>query len=140
MLPVSLKDNKSNVSVVISPHGEMITAPFSPNQIQHYKMDMINTAYVFAPPLVGSSMRLQNILMYGSKNVGVNDATVVIYTSLDPTATAGTTVMEFEVPEKQSRDLINLNIALPEGVYLLATTNDNDIYMTMMGYYIHNSI
>ena len=43
--------------------------------------------------------------------------------------------MEFEVPKYGTRDLIGLNLKLGSGVYLSAKTDDNDIYLTMMGYY-----
>lgn len=120
----------------VTHNGELVVAPIAPNASQHHKMDTINTAYNFAPIVAGKKMVLQNILVYGNKNVGVNDATVTIYTANSPTSTTPIeTILEFEVPEKQSRDIIGLNLEIGEGLHLNAKTDDNDVFLTMMGYY-----
>lgn len=136
MLPVNIKGADDRL-VEVSQNGELFVAPLSPNISQHWNMDTIDTAYNFAPPVKGQRMRLQNILMYGNKNVGAGDATVVIYTANSATSlTPVDVVMEFEIPKYGTRDLISLNLELKPGVYLNAKTNDNDVFLTMMGYYI----
>lgn len=134
---VYVRDGRNDRAVDITPNGEMVVSAIKPNISVHHKMDTINTAYNFAPIVTGKRMILQNILVYGNKNVGINDATVTIYTAdaLEST-TPIRTVLEFEVPEKQSRDIIGLNLDLGSGVFLNATTDDNDVFLTMMGYYV----
>lgn len=128
--------NGSKNAVRVSSNGELVVAPLESNASQHHKMDTINTAYNFAPIIAGRSMILQNILVYGNKNVGVNDATVTIYTADSPTSTTPIDIiLEFEVPEKQARDIIGLNLEISEGLHLNAKTDDNDVFLTMMGYY-----
>ncbi len=136
MLPIIIRGADSYVAAKVSNIGELLVAPFAPNETQHHSMTSINTAYVFAPPKGGQRMRLQNILMYGNKSVGTGDANVIIYTSRDPTALTGNIVMELELPKYATRDLIGINLELPAGQYLLAKTDDNDVFMTMMGYYV----
>ncbi len=133
--PVTIRDPASGVGQAVTGNGESVGSAISPNDSQYWEMSSIGTPYVFAPPVAGKRMRLMNVLMYGNKGIGTNDATVDIYTSIDPTATSGTTVIQFELPKYASRDLIGLNLELPEGVYLLATTNDATVFLTMMGYY-----
>ena len=124
-------------SVAVNEHGELIVGAISPNESRHHNMTLVNTAYNFAIPVMGKKMRLQNILLYANKGVGVNDASVVIYTADSPTSlTPIETVMEVEIPKYGSRDLIDLNLQLPSGVYLNAKTDDATIFATMMGYYI----
>ena len=133
-IPVQLVGG--GAEVVVTSHGELVVAPLSPNVSKHHTMALVDTAYNFAVPIIGSIMRLQNILIYANKGVGVNDATIEIYTanaidSLDVIET----VMTIELPKYASRDLIGLNLELPEGVFLNAKTDDNTVYATMMGYY-----
>lgn len=120
----------------VTARGESVVAPAAPNVSSHWTMVDVDTAYNFAPPLTGKIMRLQNILMYGNKSVGTNDASIVIYTANSPTAIDGTTILELELPKYASRDLIGINLELPEGVYLNAKTNDSTVFLTMMGYYV----
>lgn len=135
-LPVTLQ-SLDGYSARITNHGELIVAPASPNTVQHHSMTSINTAYSFAPPIAGSKMLLQNILMYGNKGIGTNDATVIIYTANSETSTAPIdVVLELELPKYANRDLIGLNLELPVGVYLNAKTNDATVFLTMLGYYI----
>lgn len=136
MLPITLKDNESNVSASISNLGELIVAPLSPNSSVHHSMVIIDTPYIYAEPIASRTLRLQNILIYANKDVGPNDASVLIYTSDDATSLTGDTVIEFEMLKNTSRDLIGLNLTLQSGVYLLAKTNDNTVFLTMQGYYV----
>lgn len=130
-----LTDLSNGNRVKISPNGELITSSLSPNISIHHTMDTADTSYNFAPPQTGFKMRLQNILMYADKNVGVNDASIVIFTANSPIATTGTTILELELPKFASRDILGLNLELPEGVYLNAKTNEANVFLTMMGYY-----
>ena len=121
----------------VSSNGELSVSPVAPNVTQHWSMTAIDTAYNFAPPISGKKMRLQNILIYGNKNIGASDATVIIYTANSATSTdVLETVLEIELPKYKDRDLIGLNLQLPEGVFLNAKTDDNTVFLTMMGYYL----
>ena len=133
----TITDGQSDRTVDISPNGELIVAPIHPNQSVHWKMDVINTAYTFASITSGKRMILQNVLLYGNKNVGATDSTVTIYTADSATSlTPIQTILEFEVPKYGTRDLMNLNLDLGSEVFLNAKTDDNDIFITMMGYYV----
>ena len=125
-----------NAEVQVTAHGELVVAPLSPNVSKHHTMALVDTAYNFAVPKIGQIMRLQNILIYANKGVGTNDATIEVYTTnaIDSLEVIET-VLTIELPKYASRDLIGLNLELPEGVFLNAKTDDNTIYATMMGYY-----
>lgn len=137
--PINIIDRQTGAAQRVTNNGEAVSAVISPNQSQQWEMLVTDQPYVFAPPVSGKSMRLMNILMYANKSVGVGDASVSIYTSPDPESLTGTTVMDFELPKYAIRDLIGLNLALPEGIFLLAITNDATVFMTMMGYYADTS-
>ena len=136
-LPVKLVcDENGGSTPIITVNGELVVAPFSTNISIHNKMDTVDIAYNFTEARAGKTMILQNILVYANRNVGVNDATICIYMADSPTSTTIVSeVLEFELPQKNSRDMIGLNLALPEGLFLNAKTNDNDVFLTMMGYY-----
>lgn len=136
MLAIEIVGNHGHVAKVTH-SGELVVAPVLPNESKHQTMAIIDTAYSFASPVSGKKMRLENILIYANKGVGTNDATVIIYTANSLTSLiAIDTILEIELPKYSSRDLIGLNLQLPEGIFLNAKTNDNTIFMTMMGYYL----
>lgn len=130
-----LTDLGNGNRVGISTNGELYVAPLNPNISVHHTMDTVDTAYNFAVPQTGFKMRLQNILIYGDKAIGTNDASIVIYAATSANATTGTVILELELPKYASRDIIGLNLELSEGVHLNAKTNDNNVFLTMMGYY-----
>jgi len=133
-LPISIFGDCGK-SAAVSGNGEVRVAPLKPNQLLHNKMDTIDTAYVFAIPFIGQRMIMENVLISTDNFIGVNGADVTIYLATTPDATTGTTLMEFNIPKNHSRDIVGLNLAIDEGFYLLAKTNDATVYATMMGYY-----
>ena len=134
-MPIEIVNGHGNVAKV-TPFGELVVAAAAPNISRHQTMALVDTAYNFAEPVHSKNMRLENILIYANKGVGVNDATVIIYTAnaID-SLVAIDIILTIELPKYASRDLIGLNLELPEGVFLNAKTDDNTVYATMMGYY-----
>lgn len=126
--------------VVVTGNGSLVVGSISPNTSKHWAMTATNAAYIYATPIPGKKMILQNVLMYGNKGIGAGDAAVIIYTSANPAGvspTNGDIVLEMELPKYSARDILGLNVELPEGVYLLAKTDDATVFLTMMGYYVN---
>ena len=45
-------------------------------------------------------------------------------------------IFQFEMLKNSSITLLGLNILCTEGIYINGKTDDDDVYATMMGYYI----
>ena len=57
--------------------------------------------------------------------------------SVGPASTTQTTVvLSTEMVKQSSRDLIGLNLEVAEGRWVNAVTDDDDVFVTVMGYYI----
>jgi hypothetical protein len=100
-------------------------------------MGTADTPVSFFAPQQGKRFIITDILLYANKNVGVGDATVTIYESSDgpATATQDKILMQTEMLKQTHRDMIGLNLATQEGHWLNGVTNDDDVFVTIMGYY-----
>lgn len=82
---------------------------------------------------------ITDIILRGDKNVSNTvDATVTIYeSSVGPdSATQTKVVLSTVIPRSGVLVLNGLNLEVTEGRWVNAVTSDNNIYVTIMGYYI----
>lgn len=125
----------------VTQYGQVVVAPTDFSASSTVKMEAIDTAYNYIIPLSGSKIVITDILLYANRNVGVNDATVDIYTSdVGPAETTiKETLLETEMLKQASRDLIGLNLIVEEGRWVNGKTDDDDIFCTIMYYYIRGT-
>jgi hypothetical protein len=136
MLSVGIK-NGNGVEARVTSRGELVVAPLGFSEARFNLLAVINTAYNFTQPKASQRFCITGICMYADKNVAAGDATVNIYEATSSTSTAAVkTLFSFEMPKQTTRDIIGLNLLVSEGVWLNATTNDNNIFITILGHYI----
>lgn len=136
MLPVSLVDLKTSISAKVTSLGQVVTAPFDYDESSTVELAVAGTIYNFFAGRPGFNFIITTILIYANRNVGVNDATVQIYESVS--AASGTSLKEIlttEVLKQSARDLLPLNLKVTEGNFINAETDDDDVFVTIMGYY-----
>lgn len=122
----------------VTPYGQVVTGPVAYNRISTQTLDVNNQVYNFVAPLLGHNIVIDGILLYANKGVGTNDASVVLYESAEGPASAvhTTVILETEMVKKTSRDLIGLNYLCSQGVWINATTDDDDVFVTLLYYYV----
>lgn len=138
-LPVQIQSN-SGQSISINKAGEISAINGNYDLAVFNELDVINTAYNFYPPDGSKQFIMTGFLIYGDKQVSaVTNATVVIYeaTSSD-TVTESRVLIQVEVGQNQSIPFPNIKILANSGKYINAKTSDDDIHMTIFGYYIQN--
>lgn len=138
MLRVQIVGQDSHV-VQVSPTGEIAVSPVRYNETVFKELAEPNIAYNFYGPHVGEQFVLVSMLAYGDKQVGTStNATVIVYEgeSID-TITISRVLLQFEVGQNQSVPFAPINVLVNKGVWINAQTDDDDIHMTLLGYYIN---
>jgi len=128
----------SDFKACITKAGQLTTAPFSYDETMHVELGEPDTGYVFYNPKENKRFVITGFVAKADKQVSSTvDAEVVIYESEDSDTTVASKILfETAMVEGDSLVVMPLNIITTEGVWLNAKTTDDDIHMTIMGYYI----
>ncbi len=139
MIDAIIKDGTGTGSKArVSPFGQVITGPVDYNSVSTQTMAVNDQVYNFVEPIAGRRIVVDGLLIYADKAVGANDASIVIYESTEgpDSATASVTILETEMLKKSSRDIFGVNFLCQEGSWINATTNDNNVFLTILYYYV----
>jgi len=130
--------NKGLHEVAITSAGQLITAPLHYDETEFRTLGTANTAYNFYEPQTQNQFVITSMTLKADSNVhATTDTTVTIYEATDTTDTvAAKILMQFVVLKGDLVVTTPLNILVNSGVYINAKTTDDDIHMTIMGYYI----
>ena len=137
MISVTLNQNGNPAKVTES--GELVVAPLSFDETKFNELAEDDTAYNFYEPKPNKQFVITSMLAYGDKQVGSQtNATVEVY---EAASSDSTTVLKclikFEIGQNQAIPFTPLRVLVKEGVWVNAKTDDDDIHMTVMGYYIN---
>ncbi len=118
--------------------GQLVTAPYAYDETEFRELAEPNTAYNFYKSKPGEQFVITGVLFRADKQVSSTvDATVVIYeATTDSTTTVSKISIQFAVVQGDIINATPLNILVNEGRYVNAKTTDDDMHMTIMGYYI----
>ena len=128
-------DPKTGISARVTEFGQLVTAPLNFSTPVSVEVDDINTAFLLVSPEDGKNIIVDSIVITGNRDIGVNDATVVIYSAtseddINPVAAE----VSLEIAKNSNIPLTGLNFIIPEGRFFLAKTNDATVFITI-GYY-----
>jgi len=135
---VQVVSNENGRSVKVTKSGEMVVAPLAYSDTKFNLLDATATAYHYYPPLSGKQFVISCVLVFGDKEIAnASDTTIEIYEAASTTETTVSKVlMTFGLGQLTSLAITPLNILVNPGVYVNAKTDDDDVYLTIMGYYI----
>lgn len=117
--------------------GELVVAPFTYDETEFRELAEDDTAYNFYEPKPGHQFVITGFNMKADRDVSQTiDAVVIIYEaeSIDTTTVAKTLFQEAMI--RGERTSLSTHILVNSGVWINAKTSDDDIHMTIMGYYI----
>ncbi len=139
MIDVNILDGSGNGrKAKVTPIGQLVTAPASYDETVFKELAVDDTAYNFYDAKAGEQFVVTGVLFRADKQVSSTvDATVVIYeATTDSTTTVSKVLIQFAVVQGDIINATPLNILVAEGRYVNAKTTDDDIHMTIMGYYV----
>lgn len=137
-LKTEIVGGRKSVVAKVTPSGELVVAPLRYDETEFNELAEIDTAYNFYATKAGQQFVITGIVAYGDKQVNANsNATVVVYEATNTDViTVSRVLMQFEIGQNQGLPLTGLHILVNPGVYVNAKTDDDDVHMTIMGYYI----
>ena len=141
MIDVKLQDSKGTKNGVrVSDAGQLVTAPLAYSTPIARTLGTANTAVNVIAPNTGCRIVITDVVIYGNRQIGANDATFVLYeaSSID-TTTVDKTIMQFEVLKQSSIVMTGLNIITNTGVFINAKTDDDDVFLFVGAYFIPDS-
>ncbi len=127
-------DHKARVTAF----GQVITGPVDYNSVATQELAVASTVYNFVEPLAGHRIVVDGLLLYANRNVGVNDATVTIYESTvgPDSAVISQTILQTQMLKQSRADIIGINFLCSEGSWINASTDDDDVFLTVLYYYV----
>jgi len=137
--PVQLIDGRGTKNKgCITPIGQLVVSPFSYDETTHIELATPDTAYNFYTPEPEQQFVITGFIAKADKQVSNTvDAQVVIYEGLyNDTIIVDKVLFETAMVSGDNIVATPLNILVSEGKYVNAKTSDDDIHLTIMGYYI----
>ena len=138
MVKVSIEGGDSGRVADVTPDGALAVGPVSFNLVEFNELAAAATAYNFYSPLPGKQFVVTAIFAYGDKQVSSStNATVEVYeASSTSEATVDKIIMQFEIGQNQFHPFTSLNLLVNEGKFINAKTDDDDVHMNILGYYV----
>jgi hypothetical protein len=120
--------------------GQLITAPFDYDLVKAIKLDVDDQVYNFYKPIVGKAFVITGIILNANKSV-TSECLVDVYagTAADDSDTTDG-VLTIEMLKNTALPLLGLNVLVGEGKWINAKTDDDDVFCTIMGYYVPASV
>ena len=135
-VPSVIQDNDSGLTVRVTKFGELVVAPLQYSTPKSDNLNVIDTAFNFVQPQQDRSIVITDIIVSADNSVSnVVPAEVEIYEAI----TADTTTIDIgivspRVVRADNLALNGLNLIVPEGKFVNAKTNDNNVLVTIMFY------
>ncbi|KKN35534.1 hypothetical protein LCGC14_0782680 [marine sediment metagenome] len=138
MLKVQIVGGGKGDVAKVTVGGELVIAPLGYDESKFVELAEDNTAYNFYAPKSGHQFIITGIRAKADRQVSPTvDAVVIVYeaTSLDTTVVSKVLHQEAMV-QGDNMSLLSMHAKVNPGVWVNAKTTDDDIHMTIWGYYI----
>lgn len=138
-LPIHILDGTGKgAQASVTNIGQLVVGQFAYDETKFLELAEADTAYNFYEPKHDKQFVITGFVAKADKQVSTTvDADVVIYEADDGDSTVATKVL-FQVAMVEGDIVVvnPINILVSAGSYISAKTTDDDIHMTIMGYYI----
>lgn len=113
-------------------------APLSYDETVFNVLDVAGTASNFYSPKSQKQFVITGVLAFADKDVSdASDTVIVVYEASDTTtATVDKVLLQFGMGKLTSLAILPLHLLVNAGKFVNAKTGDDDIHMTIMGYFI----
>jgi len=117
--------------------GELVVAPLAYDETEFRELAEDDTAYNFYAPKPDHQFVITGFSMKADRDVSTTvDAEVIIYEATSTSEATVSKVLFQEAMVRGERTSLSTHILVNAGVWINAKTSDDDIHMTIMGYYI----
>jgi hypothetical protein len=135
-----LADQKTGKTVRVVAGSALAVNPPHPSLSFNAELGTDDVPVNVIPAKANHAFCLTGIFLTSNKNVDPNTAaTVQIYTGDSETTAASdalTTILSAPVPKNDQRDYNPILVEAEEGKWINGVTSDDDVFVTIMGYYL----
>jgi hypothetical protein len=137
-LPVHIVGGPDDTIANVNRLGQFVTAPLAYDEVVFKELAEPNVAYNFYKSQSGQRFVITGIRAKADRQVSTTvDADVVIYeASAEDTTTVDKVLHQEAMVRGEDATLLPMNVLVRAGKYVNAKTTDDDIHMTIMGYYV----
>ena len=124
--------------VQVTPSGELVVAPLHYDETKFVELAEPNVGYNFKEPEPGRQFVITGFIAVGDQQITGNaNANVVIYEAEDTsTTTVDKILIQFVIKQDQDIPMAGMHVLVNPGKFINAKTDDDDVHLTLMGYFI----
>lgn len=135
-----ITDPRTGRAVKVGLGDSLAVGPASPSEPFNATLGTDDVVVNVVPAKAGHSFCITGIFLTSNKNVDPNTAaTVIIYTADSETTAAVdaiSTILSAPIPKNDQRDYNPILIAGAPGKWINAVTSDDDVFVTILGFYV----
>jgi hypothetical protein len=137
-LKANIVDMAGGGTARVTPAGEQVVAPYAYDDTKFLLMDVDDVAYSFFGPRAGHSFIVTLIRAKANRQVSTTvDADVVIFeNATGPSDTTQDKIIHQEGMVRGESFTIPMNYRVTEGRWVNGSTTDDDVSVTVQGYYV----
>lgn len=137
-LTVWIQDPLTGRTTRVTDFGQLVVASKKYDESVFKELAEDNTAYNFYGPKKGERFVITGLRAKADQGVNpTTDAVVIIYEASADDATTVDKVLHQEAMVKGDQvTMVGMNLQVSSGKYVNAKTSDDDIHMTIFGYYV----
>jgi len=134
--PTIIKDHKTANVVRVTEFGQLVVAPLDYSKPLTKLLTPADTAVNFIEPEQGQSIVITDIISSANKDVSTTTpANILIYEADAPDVlNVGNLILNPQLTRGENLPLTGLNLIIPEGKWVNASTDDDVITLTIMFY------
>lgn len=136
--PTIVTDSRSGREARVVRGEALAVLPPSPSKAYNATLGVNDTVYTIVNGRGGEVFHITSIILTANRSVsGTTDATVTIFEALATDLTAiSETILLIPVAQSSQTLLTGIHIEVGEGRFIMGKTSDDDVFVTILGYYI----
>lgn len=120
----------------VTSRGQLVVAPLSFSDAYSELLDTDNSIVNIVPADSGNQFVITAIIASGNKNVGTDGSFVEIFEADSDGGDSEKELFDFIIARNANLPVTPLNLITNEGKWINARCDDDDVYLTICGYYI----
>lgn len=137
MINVRILDDDSGRVVKVTPNGELVTGTLEYSEPYYVELGVNDQIYNAVPAKVSKRFIIVGLLIGADRNV-TTDCTVHIYESLSADGVSDKDILVIDLNKGHHTYLNLINLSTQSTRWINATTDDDDVDLTVFGYYVDN--
>lgn len=136
--PVVILDSKTGKTATLGLDNALSVVPPKPSVAYNATLETDDTAVEIVAGKSGQRFYITGLVLVGNKNISnVTDATVTIYSATaDSLVTVISNLLVVPVATSSSLVINPIMLEVPEGQFIMGKTSDDDVYVTLFGFYL----